>query len=202
MNVICRSCKTQLNIPDHKIPAGKEASVTCPKCKAKIAVQAAGSPRHGEENKTPASRLSFEDRRNALICVGEPNSQKIVYHSVSQMGFEVNAVKDSKTAINRMAYHIYHLVVLDEMFDQGRGMAAIMDKMNTIDMSLRRRMCLVLLSTTFQSNDNMATLHASVNNILNIGDIGHVEAFLKNTLSEHNHLYTVYNESLKLLGKA
>ncbi len=202
MNVTCRSCKTQLNIPDHKIPQGKEASVTCPKCKAKISVQRGGAPRSGEENKTPASRLSFENRRNALICVGEPNSQKIVYHSAKQMGFEVNAVKDSKTAINRMAYHIYHLVVIDEMFDQGRGMAALVDKMNTIDMSLRRRICLVLLSTIYQTNDNMATLHASVNNILNIGDIGHIETFLQTALSEHNQLYTVYNESLKLLGKA
>ncbi len=71
-----------------------------------------------------------------------------------------------------------------------------------MDMYLRRRICLVLLSNRFQTNDNMATLHSSVNNILNVRDITHVESFLTRVILDHKNLYTVFNESLKLAGKA
>lgn len=202
MNITCSQCKTKLNIPDHKIPKDKDASIACPKCKAKITIPAAKPAQPPAEHTPPASRLSFEDRLNALVCVGPPEYQKKLYQSLSRMGFDVRVVNDHKTAISKMEYHIYHLVVLDETFEQYQGTAKILDKMNTIDMSLRRRICLVLLSSGFGTNDNMASLHASVNNILHTNDIAHIESFITRSLAEHKNLYTVYNESLKQAGKA
>lgn len=202
MNITCQHCKTKLNIPDHKIPKDKESIVSCPKCKEKIAIHADKSLKQTDENKKHVPRLSFEDRLNALVCVGDMDLQKKAFQSLKQMGFDVKVVDDSKTALIKMGYHIYHLVILDETFDQNQGMVKIINKMNTIDMSLRRRICLVLLSSKFQTNDNMATLNTSVNNILHTGDISHIESFLIKAISDHKNLYMVYNDSLKLSGKA
>ena len=102
-----------------------------------------------------------------------------------------------------MEYHSFHLVILEDAFDQeNNGLAGILDRLNTIDMSMRRRICLVLVSHKFNTSDNMAALHSSVNGIIHQDDILHLELFLSRVLEEHKNLYTVYNESLKLVGKA
>ena len=38
MNIICENCQSKFKIPDAKIPAGRKASVACPKCKGKISL--------------------------------------------------------------------------------------------------------------------------------------------------------------------
>lgn len=199
MNVICQHCNTRLTIPDHKVPSNKDATLKCPKCKGSVHI-------HGEKPVEPppkkTSMLSFEDRQRALICIESDGLVKKVQPLLRQMGFNVEMVKDIRTAVERMEYHIYHLVLIDDSFDQKKGATGIISRMNTMDMSLRRRICLVLISQKFKTGDNMAALHASVNSIIREEDIVHLDAFLLRILAEHKQLYTVYNESLKFAGKA
>jgi hypothetical protein len=117
------------------------------------------------------------------------------------MGLNADAVNNTQAALKRFEYHMYHLVIVDGTFDQNRGAQSIIDRMNTIDMSLRRRICLVWINNKFNTYDNMAALHFSVNAVFNQGDILHFESFLSRVLLEHKQFYTVYNESLKLAGK-
>ena len=39
MNVTCKHCQAKINIPDEKIPEGKDTSFKCPKCKGKIEIK-------------------------------------------------------------------------------------------------------------------------------------------------------------------
>jgi len=204
MNVTCHNCRKAINIPDHKIPKDRDLSFKCPKCKDRILIPLVKAPQKSIEERGKKQALSFslEDRLNAMICIENPEFRKKVYVVLQQMGFDTTAVTDTLTALNKMEYHIYHLVVLDDAFEQNMGFSSIMERMNTMDMYLRRRICLVLISREFNTNDNMAALHSSVNNILHIDDIPHVESFFSKVLTEHKNFYSVYNESLKLAGKA
>ncbi|MCK5350446.1 MAG: hypothetical protein KAJ25_13705 [Desulfobacula sp.] len=139
---------------------------------------------------------------NALVCIDGDELRKKVYSLVKQMGLNAEAVADTKAALKKLEYHIYHLVIMDDAFDQNKGFSGILDRMNTMDMSLRRRICLIWVSNKFNTNDNMAALHSSVNAIIHQDDIIHLEPFLSRALMEHKNFYTVYNESLKLAGKA
>lgn len=200
MNVTCQQCKTKLNIPDHKLPKDKSATVACPKCRSKVQIPAARPATPAEP--VAAKRLSFDERLNVLICVGDSDIRDETTQTVKGMGFEVEWVKDSNAAVSKMEYHVYHLVILDEAFDQGKGMSQVINKMNAMDMSLRRRICLVLINEKYATNDDMAALNISVNSILHTDDIIHLESFLGRAIMEHKNLYSVYNESMKLLGKA
>jgi DNA-binding NtrC family response regulator len=155
-----------------------------------------------EENKSKSQPLSFEDRRNALVCIGDDDLKQKIYSTIDQMGFSADTVNNTKAALKKMDYHIYHLVIMDETFDQNKGITGLIDTINSIDMYLRRRMCLVLVSDQFKSNDDMAALHASVNKVIQLDDINHLDTFLSKALVEHKNFYTVYNESLKLAGRA
>ena len=137
----------------------------------------------------------------ALICINDDDLGTKVVLAVKQLGLNTEAVTNTREALKRLEYHVYNLVIIDDEFDQNKGMPGIIDRMNTMDMSLRRRICLVWLSNKFNTNDNLASLHFSVNAILHQRDIPHLQPFLSRALMEHKHFYTVYNESLKMAGK-
>ena len=202
MNVTCQNCKIKLNIPDNKIPKNKESVFKCPKCKEKIPVSAPGMSQNDlvKEKKSPS--LSFEDRRNALVCIGDDDLKKKIYSTIEQMGFSVEIVNTTNAALKKMDYYIYHLVIMDKTFDKNKRITGLIEMINGIDMYLRRRMCLVFVSDEFKTNDDMAALHASVNTVIQLDDINHLDAFLSETLMEHKNFYKVYNESLKMAGRA
>jgi len=202
MNVTCHNCKTKLNIPDHKIPRNKDTSFKCPKCNKKVHIPAVKELKPEMEVKKQGASLAFEERLNALVSIGDDDLKKKVYPIISRMGFDAVAVTDTKTALNKMEYQIYHLVIADDTFDQNKGITGILERLNALDMSLRRRICLVWISNKFNTNDDMASLHFSVNSVIHKDDLIHFEAFLSRTMMEHKNFYTVYNSSLKLMGKA
>ena len=194
MNVTCHNCKTNLNIPEHRIPNDKAVTVKCPKCNGKVHIPAV--------KKRQPFQLSLNEQLNALICIDGDDLKNEAYSVVKQMGLNAEAVTNTKAALNKMEYNIYHLVIIDSAFDQNKGVSGIIDRLNATDMSLRRRICLVLISNEFKTNDNMASLHSSVNTIIHQDDAIHLEEILSRALLEHKNFYTVYNDSLKLLRKA
>ncbi len=204
MNITCHNCNTKLNIPDHKLPTDKESTVTCPKCREKIQVPAFLKPHQPvEEKKRPSIQRRFEDRLNTLICIDPAELRQKISSILDQMGLNVEVAVDMRTALNKMEYNAYQLLILNDHFDpDNSGASGIIEKMCAIDMSLRRRLCIVLISQKFNTNDNMAALHSSVNNVIHQNDIHHMESFLSKALTDHKNLYSIYNESLKLVGKA
>lgn len=202
MNVTCQHCKTKLNIPEHKLLQGKESVFKCPKCKEKITVPSPKKSKPATSNSANSPKKFFETQENAMVCIEDPAMKKNVFSMIAKMGFNAETVIDVDDALDRMEYHIYHLVILDEDFDENKGARRILSRMNTMDMSLRRKICLVLISNKYNSNDNMAALHTSVNNIINKDDISHLDSFLGQILLDHKNFYTVYNESLKQAVKA
>ncbi len=137
----------------------------------------------------------------ALICIGSNDLEKKMISAVKHIGLNTEVATNTKEALKKFEYHLYHLVIIDDEFDSNKGLAGITDRMNNMDMSLRRRICLVWISNKFKTSDNFASLHFSVNAILNQSDISHIEPFLSRTLLEHKRFYTVYNESLKTANK-
>jgi predicted Zn finger-like uncharacterized protein len=204
MNITCHNCNTKLNIPDHKLPKDKESTVICPKCREKIQVPAARkSHPPAEEKKSPFYQRRFEDRLNALICVDRAELKPKISSVLDLMGLNAEAAVDMRGAFNKMEYNAYQLLIIEDDFDlENKGATGVIERMSAIDMSLRRKICIVLISRKFYTNDNMAALHSSVNTIIHQDDIHHMEAFLSKAVAEHKNLYSIYNESLKLVGKA
>ncbi len=206
----CPKCKEQIKVsstpnpatPDQIQPGQLQSGQTQSNQTQSDQTQSDQSLEYSDEIQNQPLQSSFEDRLNALVCVGKEELKKKIYSTTKQMGIDTTIASDAKSALNKMEYHIYHLVVIDDSFDQGTGAKNVIARLNNIDMSLRRRICLVKISDDVNTNDNMTALHTSVNAIIHINDVIHIEAFLSKVISEHKNVYTVYNESLKLAGKA
>jgi len=211
MNITCPHCKTRLNIPDHKIPRDKDSSFKCPKCQEKVQVLVSqlnlsvpGFPKNEAVRKESMGTGGggVQGREKVLVCMDDSPGRTKIVAAVEGLGFYVEATGSTSAALKKMAYHIYPLVLLNEAFDQNKGFKAMSTHMNELDMSLRRRICLVLLSDRLPTGDPMSALHSSVNFIVGSDSLDHVEDILSTALTEHQNFYRVYNDSMRAAGKA
>lgn len=204
MNIRCRHCKSQFNIPDHKLPKDKDAVFTCPKCKEKIQISSAKNPEKesAADAAVPASAtgLSFQNRERALILVAEDPFRKAARDAVRKLGYGVDTAFDQAEAAKKIAYHVYPLILLGQGFD--RSSKSILQHMNTLDMSIRRMNCLVVMGHQFKTGDPMAALHASANYVVGPDNLEHLASFLAAAVKQHKDFYRVYRDSLKIVGKA
>ena len=225
MEIICTSCNTKLNIPDHKIPKGKKSSFLCPKCKQRIYINpdqpgdtGTSEPSGGEGNK-PASAPApatpdydvterpfdylDDDAETALICLGDKDTADHARNALEQMKYHIEAVADVKTALTRMKYHLFNIILVDEGFDTTyKGSSILLQQLKELDMSLRRQIVVILVSKNLRTQDNMAALNKSVNMIINQNEMASKAMnLLQKSLKDHEQFYAIFNETLKKTGK-
>ncbi|HCY83892.1 MAG TPA: hypothetical protein DHV36_02025 [Desulfobacteraceae bacterium] len=205
MNITCPHCKTKLNLPDHKIPKDRDSSFKCPKCKESVPVKASKPKKESPSFKTPGTGTGFRrgGRQHALICIPSATLRQRVTAAVSQAGFTPEVPETPADALDCLEYKVFPLVVMDEDFDTDGVMAV---HMNEMDMSLRRKFCLVRICGDVATGDPMTALHASANYIVNRSELAQegelATDILALAMEEHKNFYTVFNESLKATGKA
>ncbi len=232
MEIICTACSTKINIPDHKIPKGKKSSFLCPKCKHRLYInpdqpgdtRPAASP-DGEGAATsgkgavPAGQKApatpdydvterpfdylDDDAETALICLGNQGSASHARAALEQMKYHIEAVEDVKTALTRMKYHLFNIILVDEIFDQTcKGAGILLQNLKDLDMGLRRKIVVILISDTLRTQDNMAALNKSVNLIINQKEMASKALnLLQKSLKDHEQFYAIFNETLKKMGK-
>lgn len=203
MNVTCDNCMTRLNIPADKLPGDKPASFRCPKCKEKVTVKPGEKdlPQEPEELKPASSARPESENRKALVCVNEKNLIESFRRTLERQEYLTRAAEDAATALKLMEYKMFELLIIDESFDGGRGAKKLMHYINRLDMSVRRRICVVLLSRKLDTANSMAALHMSVNHIINYNDPDNFGNILFTVLQEHRDMYSVFRDIMGQTGK-
>ncbi len=224
MDIICEHCKAKLSIPDKKIPRGKKISFSCPKCKKKIhiipedvssenSIDEYGSFSSDREMVSKALNreknhdynaddkpFDFldEDAKSAIVCVSDSESKQIVEKNFKQMEYHIISVNNASTAATRMKYHIFDCIILSEDFDKdNRGTDAILDYIQKLNMEIRRKIFVLLLSRRYRTSDNMSAFHESVNLIINEKDLNNLNKIFLRSIREHEKFYIVFNDSVK-----
>ncbi len=227
MEISCTHCQTKVNIPDEKIPKGRKASLLCPKCKQRIHIMPvensidttgstvntnaqpqtpniipqAATPEYDASNK-PFDFLD-ENAKTALLCVSHPIASELALKIMNSMQYHIENVDNRQTALTRMKYHLFNVLIIDDDFDINRqGCKNILEYLIELDMMSRRKIVVFLLSKRLSTGDNMASFQLSVNQTMNIGKLNGMEVLIKRTIKEHEQFYSIFNESLKKTGKA
>jgi len=228
VEIICTGCSAKFNIPDQKIPKDKKSSFLCPKCKQRIYINkpdsldttanadpvprktATVAPPPKPQSSTPdydAAERPFdyldENAETALICLGDTHTEGHARTALEQMKYHIEVVEDIDTALTRMKYHLFNIIVMDDTFDsEHMGSNRLFQELKELDMTLRRQIVVILISKTLRTQDNMAALHASVNQIINHKEMAsNALNLFKKTLKDHGQFYAIFNETLKKIGK-
>lgn len=225
MNISCERCKSQFKIPDEKLSNTKAASFLCPKCKNRISV----GPLKQKDQKGPgnspkefifdeldaetefdeydAAERPFdfieEEGKTALICETDENILQNAKNVLKLMEYNITIVKTDRSALKKMRYHNYDLILVNEYFNTADpDLNKIMIYLERQKMDLRRNMFVALVSHRFRTMDHMMALNKSVNIIINIKNIDDIGKILSRGITENNLFVRLFKELLKETGRA
>ena len=211
MKIACPACGSNANLPDDKIPKDKDFSFKCPKCSASVPVKApAGNPGGAGLGQNRAAtgpaipKFQAGGPKHALVCIPPCLGRKRIMAGLESAGLKAHVPETPAQALKNLEYYVYPLVVIDDAFDTDKTMVAYM---NSMDMFLRRKICLVRLGPGFETGNAMTALDLSANYVIKSQDLEQEDASLANSvlavaLSEHEQMYAVFNDSMKAVGKA
>ncbi|MDH3797848.1 MAG: zinc-ribbon domain-containing protein [Desulfobacterales bacterium] len=214
MEIICNNCQSKFRVPDEKIPAGKRATVACPKCKGKISL---GSPKGSSgggsfdstdpNNGYDATEKPFdfieEEGLTALVCESNPLVRKTIIKALEVLDYQITEAESTRDALKRMRYHNYDLFVINENFDtdnpESNGILLYLERLS---MLVRRNMFIALVSDRFRTMDNMMALNKSANLIINSKNIDDIGKILSRGITDNEFFYRIFKGTLKEVGKA
>lgn len=225
MEVTCSHCNKTLKIPDEKLPRDQLVKITCPACKNKITIdtrEQSGEAPEPQAHKptadrsgtdTPKDELEYGDDTSlgfyeegtklALILESDPARKEQIRAAVEAIEYRFVDAPDTRDAVSKMRFHVFDLMVLAEGFDgQPLEHSPIINSINHLPMTVRRKIFLCLLGGRFQTMDNMMAFAMSANLVVNPGDMDKLQAVLKKGLTDNERFYKIYMDTLKELGKA
>jgi predicted Zn finger-like uncharacterized protein len=215
MEIICNNCQSKFRVPDEKIPAGRRATVACPKCKGKISLgPQKGSPSDraslvsaDSSNGYDAAEKPFdfieEEGLTALVCESNPLVRKTITNALDVLDYQITEAESTRDALKRMRYHNYDLFVVNENFDtdnpESNGILLYLERLG---MLVRRNMFIALVSDRFRTMDNMMALNKSANLIINSKNIDDIGKILSRGITDNEFFYRIFKGTLKDVGKA
>jgi len=218
MDIICGGCSAKFRIPDDKIPKGQAFSVACPLGQEKINVEpgaseeagpaaALGLAEAGGDESYDAEDKPFdfleEGAETALLCESEPDVRAKIREALGSLGYQVREAKTPVDALKQMRFHVFNVVVLNEMFgtsdpDENNVLRFI----DRLGMAVRRNIFVALITERFRTNDHMVSFTKSVNIVINKKNIGDFKTIVKQAVSDDVVFYRVYREAMIKTGRA
>ena len=232
MEVTCGQCKSRFNIPDDKVPKDKVLKLNCPKCKGKISLggeapeQPAKADGFGEfrmkvidptaGRKTPEESYGYEDYAGdqaldffeegiklALIMTNSSMNEDRLRSGIEIIGYKCIPTPNTRDAIGKLRFHHFDLIILADGFDnQPLDQSVIVNYLNRLSMSVRRKIFLALISDNCKTMDNMMAFAMSANVVVNSKDIEKLHLILKKAVSENERFYKIFVDTLVETGKA
>lgn len=216
MEIKCDSCNTKLNVPDEKIPPAQQVKITCPKCKGKLTLgPRASKPRQStpEGSKagtvktlgSNAAALEFyeEGIKLALVAENDPGQIEKLKEAIEDVGYKYVAAENTGQAISKMRFHTFELVIISDGFDGIElEQSPVLQYLNHLSMTLRRRMFVALIGESFNTMDHMMAFAMSANLVVGRRDVDKLTGILKNAIADNEKFYKVFMDTLGQVGKS
>ncbi len=141
------------------------------------------------------------DTKTALICETDGPAREKIGLILKEMGYQISAASSARDALKSMRFHVYDVVVVNEIFDgagQGNGVLVYLEN---LAMHTRRQIFVVLVSDKYRTMDNMAAFNRSVNVVINPTNLDDIGTIIKGGLVDNVAFYHVFKETLKKMGR-
>jgi len=214
MDITCDKCQSKFKIADEKIPKGKTVAIRCPKCEDRISVSSPlldpatqTSTIENVDNSTDepmesAFDFTEEEGKTALVCENNPRIREKILNALKLMEYHIVEANNSREALTKMRFHVFDLVAINETFDMSNiDNNSILIYLARLNMAVRRKIFVALLSNQYRTMDKMMAFNKSVNVIINLDNIDDVDRILSRSIAENEIFYRVFKEALKKSGR-
>ena len=142
------------------------------------------------------------DVKLALILTDDPDKTEKIKATTEEIGYKCIPAKNTRDALGKLRFHTFNIIFLTEGFDgQELSNSPILNYLNHISMSSRRRIFLALMGDQFKTADSMMSYAMSANIVINSKDMDKLLSVLKNGISEWEKFYKVFMDTLVEVGK-
>ena len=169
------------------------------------ASQKAPEESYGYEDYAGDQALDFfeEGIKLALIMPNSSMNEDRLRAGIEIIGYKCIPTPNTRDAIGKLRFHHFDLIILADGFDnQPLDHSVIVNYLNRLSMSVRRRIFLALISDNFKTMDNMMAFAMSANVVINSKDIEKLHLILKKAVSENERFYKIFMDTLVETGKA
>jgi len=144
-----------------------------------------------------------EDAKLALVLTNSEDFSANIRRAVEDLGYKYVSSPNTRDATGKMRYHHFNLIVLDDGFDgQELERSPVLNFLNHLSMSQRRRIFVAAISDKYKTMDDMMAYALSANAVINPKDLEKLATILKKGLSEYKSFYKVFFDTLVEVGKA
>jgi predicted Zn finger-like uncharacterized protein len=225
MDVICEGCHAKINVPEDKLPEGKRVSIRCPKCQSRIAIPAPSEEEDTVTNvevtpeKNPSASEPKESIRSsqvddsflefyeegvklALVLEHNPEDLERARQAVEESGYRFVTAENTRAAVGKMRLYHFDMICLSDQFDDiDLKQSPVLQYLNNLSMSVRRKVFLVVIGEEFKTLDNMMAFAMSANLVVSRRDMDKFTAILKQAVSDHQRFYKVFLDTMREVGK-
>lgn len=215
MQLTCSGCGAKLSIPDQRVPNGRRIVVSCPRCKSKAVLDGErpspmtqeAEPKEEASAAPPGAMHDFldfhgEEKGLALVMSHEPQQAGRLRQPVEQLGYRFMTSQSQDKALGLMEFRSFDLILLCDGFDGvPLGKSAVLNYLNHLPMSARRKMFLGLISDAFQTMDPTMAFALSADLVINRVDLEKLAGILRQTIKENEEFYRVFKKTLTEVGK-
>ncbi len=211
MEIICKNCRSKFKIPDDRVPAGRTASLPCPKCKKKITLNPRGNAGADLQAGMASSDYDASDKpfdfieeegHTALVCESDSAVLKKIVNNLNLLEYHVTVSDSGRDALKKMRYHQYDLCVVNESFSsEGPDANMVLLYLERLNMTVRRTMFVVMISNQYRTMDQMMAYRYSVNIIVNQKNVDDLGKVIQRGLTDYEFFYGVFQETLKEVGR-
>ena len=160
---------------------------------------------YGYEDYAVDEALDFfeEGTKLALVMANNTEQGGKITPAVEQLGYKAISTSDTRDAIGKARFHHFDMVILMDGFDgHPLEQSTVVNYLNRLSMSVRRRIFVALISDNFKTMDDMMAFAVSANVVINTKDLEKLFPILKKALSENEKFYKVFLDTLMETGKA
>jgi CheY-like chemotaxis protein len=143
-----------------------------------------------------------EGGATALVCEPDPAAREKISSDIKALGYQVTAPETAKDTLKVMRFHVFDVVVVNELFDTANPEANdVLQYLENLNMTTRRRFFVALVSEKYRTMDNMAAFNRSVNLVINLKSIDDAGKIIKQGVADNNAFYHIFHETLLKMGK-
>jgi predicted Zn finger-like uncharacterized protein len=207
----CPKCKNRITLGARKI-ASEELSLEDTAAESSgLDIRTAGE----RQEKHAADSYNYDDysgdqaldffeegAKIGLVILKADDKREKAGIALEVLGYKCIYAENTRDALGKLRFHSFNMVVLSDGFDnQDISYSPIMNFLNRLPMSSRRKMFIVLMSERFKTMDEMMAFALSANIVMNTKDVDKLTSILKKGLSDNEKFYKVLMDTLTEVGK-
>lgn len=139
----------------------------------------------------------------ALVCHDVPEVQRLAVDQLTSLGYKIHTGLFAEDILLKLRAHAYHVVLVSEHFNaSGIESNPILNAAISVPAQQRRKQLLVLIGSSFTTNDELQAFQTSVDLVVNLADVVNLRPVIRRANLRLQEFYQPLNDAMKAAGLA